>query len=145
VARRNDVDIEVSGVELVRVALASLEIQAVQQLDDIGNDAAEDVAARVRLVMPMGPQDRGHARSSVEVDHAPGLRATVREGGARFPYVGWLDFGGNVGRQHANHRQWIKGGRYLFPSLKTVRPGLEPLMHEGLREAARRSGWNPRG
>lgn len=140
-----DIDIEVSGVELVRIALASLEIQAVQQLDDIGNDAAESVAARVRLVMPIGPVAAGHARSSVEVDHGAGLRATITEGGPRFPYVGWLDFGGNVGRRHTNHRQWIKGGRYLFPSLKTVRPGLEPLMHEGLREAARRSGWNPRG
>lgn len=142
---RRDIDVEVSGVELVRVALASLEIQATQQLDDIGNDAAESVAARLRLALPMGPVEAGHARSSVEVDHPPGLRATVREGGVRFPYVGWLDFGGNVGRHNSNHRTWIKGGRYLFPILKTVKPGLEPLMHEGLREAARRSGWNPRG
>ena len=140
-----DIDVEVSGVELTRAALALLEYEATRQLDDIGSDAAESVASRVRLLMPMGPQAGGHARSSVEVDHPPGLRATVREGGPRFPYVGWLDFGGNVGRHHANHRAWIKSGRYLFPVLRTVRPGLEPLMHEGLREAARRSGWNPRG
>jgi len=140
-----DIDVEVSGVELVRASLILLEHEAVQQLDDIGNDAAESVASRVRLIIPMGPQEGGHAKSSVEVERFVGLSATVREGGPRFPYVGWLDFGGNVGRRHANHRQWIKGGRYLFRVLSTVKPGLEPLMHEGLREAARRSGWNPRG
>ena len=76
-----DIDVEVSGVELTRAALALLEFEATRQLDDIGSDAAESVASRVRLLMPMGPQAGGHARSSVEVDHPPGLRATVREGG----------------------------------------------------------------
>jgi hypothetical protein len=138
-------DVEVSGVEHVLTALALLEQEAMAQLDDACNDAAESVAGRTRRVFPMGPQPGGHARSSIEVDRFPGLRATVREGGPRFSYVGWLDFGGHVGRRHANHRQWIKGGRYLFPAWRTVRPGVEPAMHEGLREAARRSGWDPRG
>ena len=69
----------------------------------------------------------------------------MSEGSARFPYVGWLEFGGHVGRRHAVARQWIPRGRYLFPSLSTVRPGLSPLMHEAMRRAAREAGWDPDG
>lgn len=141
----HEVDVEVDGIELVRAALELLEHEARAQLDEVGNDAAESVASRVRLLLPMGPAAGGHAKSSVEVERFPGLRAEVREGSARFPYVGWLDFGGNVGRHHAQHRTWVKGGRYLFRALGTVEPGLERAMDEGLREACRASGWNPHG
>jgi hypothetical protein len=73
------------------------------------------------------------------------LDATVSEGGPRFPYLPWLEFGGNVGRRHAVHRQWIPGGRYLFRALSAIRPGLEPSLHEAARQAARESGWDPDG
>ena len=142
---RRDIDVEVSGVERVRTALELLEREAAAQLDEVGNATAEAVARRTRLVMPMGPQPGGHAKSSVEVTRFPGMHAEVSEGGPRWPYVGFLDFGGNVGRHHSVHRTWVKRGRYLFPSWAAVRPEVEPSMHEHLREACRRSGWNPRG
>lgn len=137
--------VDIDGLDNLRVRLALLEHEADAQLDEVGNDTAESVARRTRLVFPYGPQPGGHARSSIGVERLPGMRATVTEGGPRFPYVGWLDFGGSVGRRHANHRQWIKRGRYLFPSWASARPEVEPSMHERLREACRRSGWNPRG
>jgi hypothetical protein len=137
--------VDIEGLPDLRARLALLAHEADAQLDEVGNDTAESVARRTRVLMPYGPQPGGHAQSSVGVERFPGMRATVSEGGPRFPYVGWLDFGGRVGRRHANHRQWIKGGRYLFPSWRAVRSGVEPSMHLHLREAARRSGWNPSG
>lgn len=140
-----DVRVEVDGIEAMRVALVLLAHEADAQLDEVGNDTAEAVANRTRLLMPFGSAAGGHAKSSIEVERFPGLRAEVKEGSARFPYVGWLDFGGFVGRHRSVHRPWLERGRYLFPSWATVRPDVEPSMHEHLREACRRSGWNPRG
>jgi hypothetical protein len=143
-ARGNDVDIEVDGIPYVLACLTALDERADAQLDEEAGDAGEQVAQRVRLAMPLGPPEGGHAKSSVRVERGH-LAATVEEGGPRFPYVGWLDFGGNVGRRHANHRQWIRGGRYLFRALSTIRPGLEPSLHDAARDAAREAGWDPDG
>jgi hypothetical protein len=137
-------DIEVSGVPEVLAALAALDVAADRQLDEVIDDAAETVASRTRIRMPMGPQPGGHLRSSVRIDRGD-LRARVEHGGPRWPYAGWLEFGGRVGRRHAVKREWVPRGRYLYPALSTVRPGLGPAMHEGLRAACRESGWNPRG
>jgi hypothetical protein len=140
-----EVDVEIDGVPHALACCAALAHESDAQLDEVITDSAQTVATRTRAAMPVGPMEHGHARSSVEVVRTEGLAATVTEGSARWPYVGWLEFGGNVGRRHAVHRQWIPRGRYLFPSLSTVRPGLEPRMNEALRTAARRSGWEPDG
>jgi hypothetical protein len=137
-------DIEVTGIPETLAALAALDVAADRQLDEVIDDAAETVAARTRIAMPTGPQPGGHVRGSVRIDRGD-LRARVEHGGPRFPYAGWLEFGGHVGRRHAVARQWIPRGRYLYPALSTVRPTLPLAMHEALREAARESGWNPRG
>ena len=142
------VRVEVDGIEHVRVCLALLGDTSDRQMSETTGDTAETVATRVRAIMPYGPMEHGHARSSVGVTRTDPLSATVSEGSARFPYVGWLEFGGWVGWRgipHRNHREWIRGGRYLFPTLRTVYPGLETRMHEGLRIAARQSGWDPDG
>lgn len=143
--RDRDLHVEVDGIEHALACLAALDRTSDERLDEVIKDSAETVATRTRAAMPLGPMEHGHARSSVEVVRTEGLAATVTEGSVRWPFVGWLEFGGNVGRKHAVHRQWIPRGRYLFPSLSTVRPGLEPRMHEALRVAARESGWDPDG
>jgi hypothetical protein len=143
--RDRDIEVEVDGIPYVEACLAALDRASDRALDEVITDAADTVAGRTRALMPFGPMQHGHASTSVEVVRTEGLSATVTEGSARFPYVGWLEFGGHVGRKHAVARQWIPRGRYLFPSLSTVRPGLEPRMHEALRAAARESGWDPDG
>ena len=143
--RDRDIDVEVDGIPHVLACLAALDHTVDTRADEVIKDTAETVASRTRALMPVGPVPHGHARSSVEVVRTEGLAATVSEGSARFPYVGWLEFGGHVGRRHAVTRQWIPRGRYLFPSLSTVRPGLTPQMHEAMRRAAREAGWDPDG
>lgn len=138
-------EIDVDGVPHALTCLAALAEAADRELDGVLGDAADTVASRTRLAIPLGPPESGHLQSSVRVERTAGLRATVAEGGARFEYVYFLEFGGHVGRRHAVHREYVRSGRYLYPAVRTVRPGLPSAMHEGLREAARSSGWNPTG
>lgn len=139
------VDVEVSGIPEVLGYLAALQRTEHDGMDAVIGDAADATADRARTRMPLGPAAHGHLRGSVEVDRAEGLTATVHHGGARYLYAGFLEFGGNVGRKHAVHRQWIPRGRYLYPALSTVYPGLEPSMIEHMRSAAREAGWIPSG
>ena len=139
------VDVEVSGIPELLGHLAALQRTEHDALDTVIGDAADATADRARTRMPLGPAAGGHLRGSVEVDRAEGLAATVHHGGARYPYAGWLEFGGHVGRRHAVHRPWIPRGRYLYPALSTVYPGLEPSMIEHMRSAAAEAGWIPSG
>ena len=137
--------VDVEGLPQVLAALTALAAAVDHEAADVAEDAADTIAARVRTLLPLGPPAHGHAKIggvSVERD---GLTATVAEGSVRFPYVAWLDFGGNVGRRHAVHRTYLRRGRYLFPTAAAVRPTLPPAMHLALREAARETGWNPSG
>lgn len=143
-AGRESYSVEWDGIPHVLACLHALDERAETRLDDTLGDAAETVAQRTRAVIPLGPIAAGHAQASVRVDRDR-LDATVSEGGVRFPYLPWLEFGGNVGRKHAVHRQWIHGGRYMFRALSTIKPGLEPALHEAMRRAARDSGWDPDG
>ena len=137
--------VEIDGLPQVNAALAALAVAADHRLDETGDDVADAVATRTRAVFPTGPAARGHARSSIGVEHRPGMAATVTEGSAQYPYTAFIEFGGNVGRRHSVRRAWIKGGRYLFRQYHLIKPTIEPRMHEALRVACRESGWNPRG
>jgi hypothetical protein len=75
-------------------------------------EAASPIADVVRGVLP-----------SVSGDLAGTVRVTggrtgaaVREGRAKVPYAGWIDFGGTRKRPHPATRPFIKVGRYLYPS-----------------------------
>jgi hypothetical protein len=109
-AAREGYSVEWDGMPHALACLAALDERAGVQLDDALGDAADAVAQRTRMAIPLGPVAGGHAQGSVRVDRDR-LDATVSEGGPRFPYLPWLEFGGNVGRRHAVHRQWIPGGR----------------------------------
>ena len=137
--------VDVDGIPRVAAMLTALGQAAEHHLDEVCTDSAEQVASRTRALIPLGPTAGGHARSSVEVDNRAGVGAAVTEGSARFPYVGWLDFGGRVGRRKANYRAYITGGRYLFRAYAAIKPGIEPRMHTELREACRETGWDPDG
>jgi hypothetical protein len=143
-ARDLDIHIEWDGIPHAMACLDRLRERADAHLDQEAGEAAEEVATRTRMAIPLGPVAGGHAKSSVRVERGH-IEATVHEGGPAFPYLPWLEFGGRVGRKHANHRQWIEGGRYMYRALSMIKPGIEPSMHDGMREAARESGWNPDG
>jgi len=44
--------------------------------------------------------------------------AAVRMGGKPVPFAGWMEFGGLRRRPFPSSREFVKGGRYLFPAAR---------------------------
>jgi len=80
-----------------------------------GKDAAEPVAALTRASLPMGGSGRlaGDVRTS-----GTKTGAAVRMGRKTVPYAGWIEFGGS--RPDGSEREYVPGGRYLFPAAKSL-------------------------
>ena len=51
-------------------------------------------------------------------------RATQRSASVVGPveWMGWLEFGGSVGRNHAVKREWNPDGRYIYPTARRMQP-----------------------
>jgi hypothetical protein len=98
--------------------------------DVVVNEARPRVASR-----------SGKARRSVR---AKSTRTAVRVagGGRRVPYYGWLDYGGRVGRGHAQVRPFIKQGRYIYRSYFANRDRFGQLLEDALVDVARQAGWD---
>ena len=73
-ARDRDLDVEVDGIPHVLACLAALDHTTDARADEVIKDTAETVASRTRALMPVGPVEGGHARSSVEVVRAEAWR-----------------------------------------------------------------------
>lgn len=74
------------------------------ELEQIAQGVAADARGRV-------PHRSGRAQLSYR---ARGAAVSFGDG---VPYVPWLEFGGNVGRKGSVTRPYIRGGRYLYPTL----------------------------
>lgn len=79
-----------------------------------GKSAVEPVAAATRSRIP---SRSGRLAGSVRTS---GTRTggAVRMGSKAVPYAGWMDFGGS--RPDGSQREYLQGGRYLFPSAQTL-------------------------
>lgn len=111
-------EIQLFGADEAVVKLTILDQTIDQAGEKGGHRAAETIARSARLMMPVGPIDRGHVRDTA---HAEGMEAII--GGAFFPYTGWLEFGGRVGKidpitgRFGIYRdRKMPEGRYLYPS-----------------------------
>lgn len=103
------------------------------------SESANLVAKAARGRVPIGPAAGGHAISSVKADGSQ-----VTGGGPRFPYFGWLDFGGNVGKNNSVHRPFMKTGRIIWFSYSVNRGQVENQMTDAVVSAARFSGLEVR-
>lgn len=101
-----------------------------------GNAAADIV---VRAAKPRVPRRSGRAAGSIRA-RSTQSEARVASGGARAPYMPWLDFGGRVGRNHATRRPFIKRGRYVWAAFADRIPQIQEAMTESLSDVARRAG-----
>jgi hypothetical protein len=68
------------------------------------------------------PRRTGRAGGTIKAASTR-TEARVSEGGARAPYMPWLDFGGRVGRKNSVKRPFLKEGRYIWKSFGAHRPG----------------------
>lgn len=128
--------IRVEGLRELQAALKAIDGESQKQLRVVLNDAAGIV---VRGAQKRAPVRSGAYRSSIKV--ASGQReAKVKAGSAKVAYAAWLDYGGNVGRKGRSHRQFMKGGRYVYPAYSSEKTNILAMLNGGLIKLIQQAG-----
>jgi hypothetical protein len=131
--------IKIEGLTRLNRSLREISKDAPKQLRLVGNEAAELVVDDAK---PEVPTLSGTAARSVKAASTR-TAAQVKAGGKRAPWYPWLDFGGRVGVNRSVKRQFIKGGRYIFPAYKDNRDQIGVKLEQGLTDLIRDSGLDP--
>lgn len=132
-----DGKIKIDGLTQLSKALRKVDSEAPKQLRLVGNQAANLLIDKTR---PKIPRVSGAAAGSLK---AKSTRTSTRVqiGGTRARYYPWLDFGGEgriAGRPV--HRQFIREGRYLYPTLDQERSAITDLLQTGIVAVAQGAG-----
>ena len=133
--------IQVRGIQDLQKALRSINKDLPKQLAAGLAEASEIVLNAAR---PLVPHVSGDAQASMKVRKQQ-RGATIAVGGTKAPYYPWLDFGGAVGRGKSVKREFIKQGRYIYPTLKDKRPEVEAKVDEVLKRLALLAGFETQG
>lgn len=131
--------IRISGLKEFNRTLRRIDRDAPKGLRLAGNKAAQIVVDDAKPRIPLGPGRGGHARSSVRVASTR-TAVRVRGGGKKFPYYGWLDFGGPKNKPRPPRRRFIKEGRYIWAAFGDNRHRVEGVLRDELADIARSSG-----
>lgn len=129
-------EIRIKGLKEFRAKLKALDSTAPKQLRVAGNAAAGIV---VDTAKPTVPILKGRAKASIRAASTQSA-ARVRGGGARAPYLPWLEFGGRVGRNNSVKRRHVKEGRYIWPGYLREREAVRSELERALRRAAESAG-----
>lgn len=131
-----DVKVGIDGLAEFNRGLRKLDKEAPKGLRLALNEAADLLIKRTR---PEIPRRTGRAANSL-VAKSTRTSARVAVGGRRAPYYPWLDFGGRTGPHKSVERPFYSEGRYLYPTLRRVRPEIEAKLGEALVAVARDAG-----
>lgn len=131
-----EMTIGVTGLAQFNRALRKLDKEAPKALRVALNGAADLLIDRTR---PQIPRRTGAAAASLKAKSTR-TSARVAVGGRKAPYYPWLDFGGRTGRKRSVQRPFYKEGRYLFPTLKKIRPEIMDHLQSALTDVARGAG-----
>jgi hypothetical protein len=131
--------IRVEGLREFSRALKRVDNEAPKGLRLAGNRAAQIVVNEAKPRVPIGPGIRGHAVTSIKAASTR-TAARVSEGGKRFPYMPWLDFGGRVGPRKSVRRPFIKQGRYIWSAFADKRDEIEDVLEDAIVQVARDAG-----
>lgn len=137
-------EIRIRGLREFRLKVRAADRELAKGLRKAGNRAAQIVVNEARPRVPVGPGRGGHAFTSIKA--ASTQRATrVSEGGARFRYMPWLDFGGTINKHtgHPTHRPFLKKGRYIWAAFADNKTAVEFELRTALHEIARDAGLRP--
>ncbi len=129
--------IEVEGLAELNRGLKAIDKDAPKELRLALNSAAQLLVDHVR---PKIPSVTGAARRSL-VARSTRTSARVGIGGKKAPYYPWLDFGGQgrrAGRPPA--RPFLREGRYVYPTLREIRPRIEAQLQESISAVIRGAG-----
>ncbi len=121
--------IQVIGLSQVNRGLRAIDAEAPKQLRLALNEAAELLITKAR---PEIPAISGAARSTLKA-RSTRTSARIAVGGKKAPYFPWLDFGGQ-GRVKGRPapRPFIAEGRYIYPTLRAVRPEIEQALQDAI-------------
>lgn len=128
--------VQVTGLAQFRRGLRDLDRAAPRALRIAGNEAAQLV---VDTAKPMVPVRSGKAAKSIKTRSSQSVVRVV-SGGARAPYMPWLDYGGRVGVNDTAKRKFEPDGRYVYPAFRKVRGEFETVLMAALRRVADESG-----
>ncbi len=132
-----DLKLEIDGLAQLNRGLRQIDAGAPKALRLALNEGAGLFASRVQ---PEIPVVTGAARRSV-VARSTRTSARIAVGGKRAPWFPWLDFGGE-GRRPGRpaHRPFLREGRYVYPTLRRVRPEIDQALQGALDAVIRDAG-----
>lgn len=128
--------LQITGLREFQRALRQMDAGLPKQIRLVFNDATKVV---IRDATSRMPSRSGRAIASVKARSSQ-REARVAIGGARAPYVPWLDYGGKTGPNRSVVRPFIREGRYLYPALTRKRDELQKILEAGLVELATGAG-----
>ncbi|WP_433117093.1 HK97 gp10 family phage protein [Micromonospora sp. CA-246542] len=131
-----DMKVGIEGLSEFNRGLRKLDKEAPKGLRLALNDVA---GLLVTKTQPRIPKRTGNAAASLKA-RSTRTSARVAVGGRKAPYYPWLDFGGKTGRKRSVDRPFYKEGRYLYPTLREIRPQIETALQEALTDVARSAG-----
>lgn len=131
--------IRVEGLREFSRALKRVDNEAPKGLRLAANRAADIVVRTAKPRVPLGPGIGGHAVTSIKAASTR-TAARVSEGGKRYPYMPWLDFGGRVGPRKSVKRPFLKEGRYIWKAFAEKRDEIEEVLEDAIVQVARDAG-----
>ena len=133
--------IQVTGLRDLQRALKDFAEGTTRELatamKTIATRVADDVRGRV-------PVKSGTAARTVKAS-GTARGAAIKAGGDRAPYYQWLDFGGKVGRDRSVSRNFIRSGRYIYPSIARHHEETTRLVDDVVRTLAIKAGFETSG
>lgn len=134
--------IRVVGIAELQKELRNVSTDLPKDLRKLNLAAAAVVAEEART---KAPNQSGKLRGSI-VARAEQRGASVKGGGARVPYFGFIDFGnkvhggGGVGRRDSHPRPFLHKGRIIYPALSDKFDEVIELYEDGLADLIERAG-----
>lgn len=130
--------VHVEGLRELSKAIRDLEDKELKKgLRQANLEAAKVVADGARSKVPIRS---GRARASVKPSAGQKF-ASIRAGGNRAAYFGWLDFGGTRRpREMKPSRRKIKEGRYIYPTVRERRDEIVDVYADALTALLKRAG-----
>lgn len=128
--------IRVEGLKELQRAMRQAQDGSQKQLRVVLNSVAGIVVADAQSRVPTRS---GRARATYRAQSGQ-REARVVAGSARAPYVGWLEWGGRVGKKNRVVRARVSVSRYMGRAFKSNLPRIVERLEDALVDVARSAG-----
>lgn len=118
--------------------------RALMRASELTTEARQEVskeASQLAVAWAHGriPKRTGRAARSVRVVRF-GAVYGVQGGDEKTRYYPWLDFGGRTGKRKSVVRQYIDGGRYIYPGIAATAAQAQNVLEKAVADVISRSG-----